>query len=360
MMLKRRKVFDDGILRVGSPRHVIDLDSSDDESNSVNSDLARLLPRDALAHIRLFSDPGSRLRSSLTSSALQEAMREKREDASSASEPLVCLLVFKLGSRMSPKTGDWEGSSSRAAYWWVGRRAVLRGPSNKPPEGVSKKPGGPEVNNFCLGDGYPRRCLAFMQGLEEYVGERWRRHLARQPPFARAEAVFVLFERNEDAHFPDQWRPPFSDDDCLDTGCCAAVIVPWQGKAFLTLAHASSIMLRNKRNGLLSTTPSAELSERTAPHYVDFFLKRGATNCSIRYISLWHQTKCSSGRMASIPPVSNFRLFGTEFAEIHAAETMPICDGPVRAEEIQTRQFARADLKLNIDLHAISAPFRPK
>ena len=152
------------------------------------------LPREVLTRIHKLSGPKSRTASTLASKDIQESTLQTKHD-----DDQLCLFVLKLLSRLSPNTGNWQGSANRAAYWWVGRRGILRGPSNKPPEGVSKRPGGKEVQKFCLGDKYPKRCLLFLIGLMDYVEKRWRNHVARTG-YKQVGDLYLLFERPEDAH----------------------------------------------------------------------------------------------------------------------------------------------------------------
>ena len=153
------------------------------------------LPREVLTRIHKLSGPKSRTASTLVSKDMQQSTLQTKHD-----DDLVCLFVLKLFARQSPATGNWEGSANRAAYWWVGRRGVLSGPSNKPPDGVSKRPGGKkEVQKFCHGDNYPKRCLLFLIGLMDYVEKQWRNHVARTG-YKQSSDIYVLFERPEDAH----------------------------------------------------------------------------------------------------------------------------------------------------------------
>ena len=100
------------------------------------------LPVDASAHIDSFSDAKSRLRTALASG---DSLRIAKNRPVAGH---LCLLVFKLLSRWNPSAREWEGRPRRSpAYWWVGQSALLRGPSNRPPEEVSQKAvGGPQVD----------------------------------------------------------------------------------------------------------------------------------------------------------------------------------------------------------------------
>ena len=131
------------------------------------------------------------------------------------------------------------------------------------------------------------------------------------------------------------------------------MVVPANGEAYVTLAHASSMYRERKRFVLLSPTPYADLSRRTAKEYVNFFLDRGATNASVRYMSLWQDDSA-----VTIPPLDGFRLFGTQFARNSSANAIPDAGGGI--DEIPVRQFGLAELQLNVDLHAISVPYRPR
>ena len=296
-------------------------------------------------HIRSLAGPHAGLRSSLASSGLQESMR-----AGSGAQ-LICLFVFKLLSRWSPETHTWDGSPNRAAYWWVGQRGVMRGPSHKPPAEVSKRPGDPRAHAFCARHGYPARCLACMEGLADYVEQRWRRHLAQHAHRSTTDTI-IVFERPEDAR-SDRWDPPFHGTDCWRTGCCVAVVVPANDdRAYVTLAHASSMYKKRKRFVLLSPTPYADISRRTAPEYVGFFLNRGETNSSVRYMSLWQDDSAET-----TPPLEGFSLFGTQFARNSSANAIPDAGGGI--DEIPVRQYGLAEQQLNVDLHAISVPYRP-
>ena len=66
----------------------------------------------------------------------------------------------------------------------------------------------------------------------------------------------------------------------------------------------------------------------------------------------------SDGRNTVDPPLQDFRLFGAEFEAVNDNISIPDCVG--MEEEVDMKQFARAELMLNVDLHAISVPFRPK
>ena len=322
-----------------------DFDSeSDDESSIISSNL-EALPKESLHQIRTLAGPQATLRSSLVSNSMREIMQTD-------SPALLCIFVFKLLSRLCPKTRNWEGGPNRAAYWWIGQRGIMQGSSNKPPLEVSKRPGGPIVDALCKQRGYQRRCLACMRGLADYVQQRWRRHLA-QHAYTSTTDTMIVFERPEDAR-SDRWDPPFVGTDCWRTGCCVAVVLPANGEAaYVTLAHASSVYKDRKRCVLLSPTPYADLRKRTAPEYVNFFLNRGETNASIRYISLWNEDGSET-----IPPLEGFRLFGTQFARVSSAHAIPDCGGGI--DEIPVRQFGLAELQLNVDLHAISVPYRPR
>ena len=310
------------------------------------------LPREVLTRIHKLSGPKSRSQSTLVSKDMQESTLQTKHN-----DDLICLFVLKLLSRLSPATGNWEGSANRAAYWWVGRKGILRGPSNKPPEGVSKRPGGKEeVQKFCHGDRYPKRCLVFMIGLLNYVESRWRNHVARTG-YKQVGDLYLLFERPEDAHV-HRWEPEIAGTGCWRSGCCVSIEIPRNEEAAVGLAHASSLYPGNKRQILLSPTPYADLDKETAPIYADYFLNRGRANCSIRYISLWQRRNCSDGRNTPDPPLQDFRLFGTAFAPVHDNVSIP--DAVGLDEEVPMKQFARAELMLNVDLHAISVPFRPK
>ena len=122
-----------------------------------------------------------------------------------------------------------------------------------------------------------------------------------------------------------------------------------RGEAYVTLAHASSLYVGLKRSVLLSPTPHAALTAETAPEYVEFFLDRGTANCSVRYISLWQGERGND----DLPPLTGFRFFGTEFTPFKSPN-IPISG----SEEAPVRQFALAELQLNVDLHAISVPYR--
>ena len=139
--------------------------------------------------------------------------------------------------------------------------------------------------------------------------------------------------------------------DCWRTGCCVAVVVPPRGEAYVTLAHASSLYVGLRRSVLLSPTQhGSALTAEMAPDYVEFFLDRGTANCSIRYISLW---QADSERPHDSPPLTGFRLFGTEFTPSKSPNI------PIRgSDQAPVRQFALAELQLNVDLHAISVPYR--
>ena len=241
-------------------------------------------------YIHSLADARTKLQSSLASKGVKSVVVWPEQPDQ------ICIFVFKLLSRRSPTTGEWEGSPNRAAYWWIGQRGIMRGPSNRPPAEVSKRPGGPQVDAFCTGAGYRERCLACMQGLADFVEQRWRRHLAHHA-YRSTTDTMIVFERPEDAR-SDRWDPPFPGTDCWRTGCCVAVVVPANGEAYVTLAHASSMYRERKRFVLLSPTPYADLSRRTAPEYVKFFLDRSETNSSVRYMSLW-QDDCSE----TIPPL---------------------------------------------------------
>ena len=142
----------------------------------------------------------------------------------------------------------------------------------------------------------------------------------------------------------------FPDNDCWRTGWCVAAVVPERGEAYVTLAHASSPYVRLKRSVLLSPTPhGSALTPETAPDYVEFFLDRGTANCSVQYISLW---RADSERRNDSSPLTGFRL--TEFFTPVNSPNIPISG----SEEAPVRQFALAELQLNVDLHAISVPYR--
>ena len=191
------------------------------------------LPREVLTRIHKLSGPKSRSQSTLVSKDMQDSTLQTKHN-----DDLICLFVLKLLSRLSPATGNWEGSANRAAYWWVGRKGILRGPSNKPPEGVSKRPGGKEeVQKFCHGDRYPKRCLVFMIGLLNYVESRWRNHVARTG-YKQVGHVYLLFERPEDAHV-HRWEPEIAGTGCWRSGCCVSIEIPWNEEAAAGLAHAS-------------------------------------------------------------------------------------------------------------------------
>ena len=107
----------------------------------------------------------------------------------------------------------------------------------------------------------------------------------------------------------------FPDNDCWRTGWCVAAVVPERGEAYVTLVHACSLYVGRKRSVLLSPTPhGSALTAETAPDYVEFFLDRGTANCSVRYISLW---QLDSERRNDSPPLTGFRLFGTEFTPLN-------------------------------------------
>ena len=310
------------------------------------------LPREVLTRIHKLSGPKSRTASTLVSKDMQESTLQTKHDGD-----LICLFVLKLLSRLSPATRNWEGSANRAAYWWVGRRGVLSGQSNKPPDGVSKRPGGKkEVQKFCHGDRYPKRCLVFLIGLMDYVEKRWRNHVARTR-YQQVSNIYVLFERPEDAHVR-RWEPEIAGTGCWRSGCCVSIEIPRNEEAAIGLAHASSLYPGNKRQVLLSPTPYADLDKDNAPIYADFFLNRGRANCSIRYISLWQRRISPDGRKTVDPPLQDFRLFGAEFGAVHDNVSIP--DAVGLDEEVPMKQFARAELLLNVDLHAISVPFRSK
>ena len=295
------------------------------------------LPVDASAHIDSFSDARSKLRTAITSA---DALRIAKTRSPVAGQ--ICLLVFKLLARW--KAREWEGRPSRSpAYWWVGQNALLRGPSNRPPATVSEKAdGSSQVDTVCMTDDYPALCVAFVQGLADYVAQRWQRHLQRSQAYGANSDTIVVFERPEDAR-SDRWEPPFPGNDCWRTGCCVAVVVPPRGEAYVTLAHASSLYVGLRRSVLLSPTQhGSALTAETAPEYVEFFLDRGTANCSVRYISLW---QADSERPHDSPPLTGFRLFGTEST-------------PSKSPNMPVRQFALVELKLNVDLHAISVPYR--
>ena len=173
-----------------------------------------------------------------------------------------------------------------------------------------------------------------------------------QHAYRQTRETIIVFEGPEDAR-SDRWDPPFPGTDCWRTGCCVAVVVSVNGASYVTLAHASSMYKKRKRSGLLSPTPYADLSRRTAPEYVNFFLDRGATNASVRYMSLWQDDSA-----VTIPPLDGLRLFGTEFARVSSANAIPDAGGGI--DEIPVRQFGLADLQRNVDLHANSVPYRPR
>ena len=186
---------------------------------------------------------------------------------------------------------------------------------------------------------------------QEFVEQRWRRHLVQHAYRSTADAM-IVFERPEDAR-SDRWDPPFRGTDCWRTGCCVAVVVPANDRAYVTLAHASSMYKKRKRFVLLSPTPYADISRRTAPEYVGFFLNRGETNSSVRYMSLWQDDSAET-----TPPLEGFSLFGTQFARNSSANAIPDAGGGI--DEIPVRQFGLAELQLNVDLHAISVPYRAR
>ena len=201
------------------------------------------------------------------------------------------------------------------------------------------------------------RCLVFMLAVLDYVEQRWRNHVARTS-FKQVGDVYVLFERPEDAHV-HRWEPDIAGSGCWRSGCCVAIEIPRNEVAAVTLAHASSLYPGNKRQILLSPTPYADLDKDNAAIYANFFLNRGRANCSVRYISLWQRRVCPRrGRKIVDPPLQGFRLFGAEFGAVNDNVSIPDCVG--MDEEVDMKQFARADLMLNVDLHAISVPFRPK
>ena len=53
------------------------------------------------------------------------------------------------------------------------------------------------------------------------------------------------------------------------------------------------------------------------------------------------------------PPLMGFRLFGAEFTPVKSLNIQIS-----RNEEAPVRQFALAELQLNVDIHAISVPYR--
>ena len=175
--------------------------------------------------------------------------------------------------------------------------------------------------------------------------------------FKQVGDVYVLFERPENSHV-HRWEPEIASSGCWRSGCCVAIEIPRNEVAAITLAHASSLYRGNKRQVLLSPTPYADLDKETAPIYADFFLNRGRANCSIRYISLWQRRISPRGRNTEDPPLEEFRLFGTEFAAVNDNVSIP--DAVGLDEEVSMKQFARAELLWNVDLHAISVPFRSK
>ena len=69
-------------------------------------------------------------------------------------------------------------------------------------------------------------------------------------------------------------------------------------------------------------------------------------------MSLWQDDSAET-----IPPLDGFRLFGTQFARVSSANAIPDAGG---IDEIPVRQFGLAELQLNVDLHAISVPYRPR
>ena len=326
-----------------SQRILFDPDSSSMASSMVSSNLGAL-PRESLHQIRALAGGQATLRSSLASNNLREVM-------GTGSPQLLCLFVLKLLSRWSPETHAWEGSANRAAYWWAGQKGVIRGPSNKPPAEVSKRPGGPQVATFCMDESYNMRCLAFMRALVDYVASRWKAHLQRHAYRSESD-IMIVFERPEDAR-SDRWDPRFYGNDCWRTGCCVAIVVPAHGRPEVTLAHASSLHRERKRYVLLSPTPYSRLGRKTAREYVNFFLDRGQTNASVRYISLWQDDHAET-----MPPLKGFTLFGAEFSLVGSTDAIPDQGGGI--EEVPVRQFALAQLQLNVDLHAISVPYRPR
>ena len=70
-------------------------------------------------------------------------------------------------------------------------------------------------------------------------------------------------------------------------------------------------------------------------------------------MSLWQDDSAET-----IPPLDGFRLFGTGFSRVSSADAIPDCGGGM--DEVPVRQFGLAGLQLNVDLHAISVPYRPR
>ena len=139
MIKRQRRLLHIGILGAANRATDVDDQSDSDETTPISSvssgspeDLGRL-PRETLLYIHSLADARTKLQSSLASKGIQS------EVAWPEQPDQICLLVFKLLSRRSPTTGEWEGSANRAAYWWVGQRGVMRGPSHKPPAEVSKR-----------------------------------------------------------------------------------------------------------------------------------------------------------------------------------------------------------------------------
>lgn len=171
---RRRRLFEPGILQSGVQVEDLDESSDDSTAGAGTSQSLRAIPPDILTRIDHFTDPKTRLHSFLATKFMQDPVQTR-----SSSDDLLCLFVLKLFARLDPKTNNWEGSPNRAAYWWIGRHAVLRGPSNNPPKGISRKPGDLEiVQRFCLNKGYTDRCLAFTKApraavacndLEEFI-----------------------------------------------------------------------------------------------------------------------------------------------------------------------------------------------